>query len=103
MEKLNKKLRALKPGQIVVAAAAAWLLGVSVLIFGLLPLTTMLLLAVSEPVAAVGSFIVAVGGGLAAGNFVGRVFGKAYYDRKFDDELQEAYVTSYPENYRHDG
>lgn len=98
---INMLLRRLTPGQILAAGVATLIVGLLALIFGILPLTATLLLPLGEPVAAVGSLLLAIVGGALVGNRTTAVFGQAYYDRKFDDHLYEAGLMY--EKARHDG
>lgn len=101
MSKVNTLLRRLTPGKIIAAGAAALTLGAVFLILGVNPLVLSLLLPFGESVAAAGTLVVSLGGGLFLGNRVGTIFGRAYYDRKFDDELHAATVEY--EKARQDG
>lgn len=97
MNRLNTLLRQLEPWQIVATGAAAFLLGIAVVVFGLIPLATLLLLPVGEAYAAVGGMLVAIGGGVLVGHWVGRIFTPAYFDRKTDvamERLYEAFAES---------
>lgn len=93
MDKLNTLLRRLSPGQIIGLGIAAWVLGLAVVIFGLIPLATALLLPAGEAYAAVGGLIVAIGGGIAVGHYVTKAFLPAYYDRKMDAAMERVYAA----------
>jgi heme O synthase-like polyprenyltransferase len=93
MNKLNTLLRQLEPWQILAVGAVVWVIGIAVVVFGLIPLATLLLLPVGEAYAAVGGLIVAIGGGIFVGSSVGRVFAPAYYDRKMDVAMERLYAA----------
>lgn len=88
MNKLDKLLRRLKPAQILAVTAAVWLAAVAVSVFVLGPLAFVLLAFAGEAVASVGSVLVSIGGMVVASLHLPKPFMKAYYGRRFDDELQ---------------
>ena len=88
MNKLDKLLRRLKPAQILAVTAVVWLAALAVVVFGLGPLAFFLLAPAGEAVASIVSVIVTLGGMVAATYYLPKPFLKAYYGRKFDDELQ---------------
>lgn len=89
---MNTILRRLTPGQIIAAGVATLIAGMLVLVLVVNPIALALLLPLGEPVTAVGTLLISLGGGLLLGNRVGTIFGRAYYDRRFDDELHRVQV-----------
>lgn len=93
LNKLDKLLRRLKPAQILAVTAAVWVaaLAASFLVLG--PLAFLLLGFAGEAVASIGSVLVTIGGMVAATYYLPKPFLKAYYGRRFDDELQRVLLA----------
>lgn len=86
MDTINSRLRRFTPPQILAVGVVALLAAMGIILLAG-ALIVPFLVPIGEPLSIVLSLAFYVGGGWFIGHHIGATFGRAYYDRKFDDEL----------------
>jgi hypothetical protein len=93
MNKLNKLLRRLEPWQILAVGGATFLALLTLVAFGLGPLVFTLLQFAGPAWASIASLVVSIGGVILVGIQVPKVFLLAFYQARFDRELERVVLA----------